>query len=156
MAKFLTIFNLVAGTASIGGLLVALSVEQFQAAMWILFAFVFSMSAYVLLVPTNPLERNVRAKLERYRHPDGSGAVTIQRGKLTIRSFEPVGVEFCVPFAEPPEVELISNRKASHSPPEITSVFRHQAVFQYSVSAPGDPQEFSWVARGVVLLRDPA
>jgi len=152
VAKFLTVFNLVAGGASIGGLYVTLALEYQTSVIAIVFLIVAIICGYVLLVPNTFLERNVRSKLERYRDPRDGSEILIQRGTFSIEGSGSVAVEFPQPFADRPTVEVIRDR-GKGVPPGVENVTSHQAVFRRSLGE--GRQVFSWVARGVALQRLP-
>jgi len=157
MAKFLTIFNLFAGAASICGLYVTMYQENYKLPLTIIFGITFIVSLYVLFTPGSRIEENVRAKITHYVPPkqmDASSELVIQRGEFAIRGVQPIAVEFYEPFAEEPQVEVINDRGYTEKPPIVVSTTGHQVVFERkTISVPLEKQIFKWVARGVPLKR---
>jgi hypothetical protein len=107
LPKFLTIFSLVAGAASITGLCVTLHGYSGYA-FAIVFGIALLASIYVLFVPDTTLERNVGFKVARFSLPSSSDEILIQRGEVSI-GYGPTAVEFNEPFAERPTVEIVNH-----------------------------------------------
>lgn len=79
MPKILTIFNLVAGGASIAGLYVSLFTQNHSWILLVFFVITAALCAYVLFVPGNPLETNVENKLINYKSIPNSNQIAIQK-----------------------------------------------------------------------------
>jgi hypothetical protein len=154
MARLLTIFNLLAGAASIAGLYVSLALGYTSYALATIFVLTLVMSLYVLAVPGTPLERNVQSKIVRFTLPAGPEEVAIQRGEFSLDSWGPTAVEFYEPFVHAPEVEVIATAGSRGVIPSPVQVTPHHVVFRReSVSAPAERETFRWVARGILLNR---
>ena len=157
MAKFLTIFNLIAGAASIAGLLLLPDASLSSRYVLVPFVVALAVSAYVLLVPDTTLERNVRSKtqVELFEPPSSSDGIAIQQGQVTIKTNgSKVAVKFERPFASPPVVELINTGGATLFTPTVDTVTAHQAIFDPHLNmSPVEKGEFTSVARGVLLRR---
>ena len=158
MIKFLTIFNLIAGGASIVGLYIATNSPQDPLLMYIfigVFGIAILLSGYILFIPNTKLERNVASKVIKYRTPsseESKSILSIQRGEFTINQWGPTAVEFYEPFVSPPQVEVINDRGYDTVTPSVTRVTEHHAVFKReSISAPGQSENYRWVARGTCL-----
>ena len=159
MFKLLTVFNVLAGGASIAGLFLAVRPGDIGYGLVSIFAVTLVLTLYVLLVPGNRLERNVRSKVESYEPIGDSGNLVIQRGEVVIETAGgSPAVEFHEPFAEPPKVELIfvegfvEGYNAPNS--EIVRVTEHQFVFGRSPDIwPRKKARFTWVARGIPLKK---
>ena len=157
MSKVLTVFNLLAGAASMGGLYVSLAFGYTGYALAAIFALALAVSVYVLAVPGTTLERNVQSKMTRFALPTGPEEILIQRGQFYLDGFGPTAVEFYEPFVRPPEVEVIATAGSRGVIPSPVQVTPHQAVFRReSVSAPGERETFTWVARGSPLKKKPS
>src|SRR4051812_45008211 len=114
MIKLLTIFNIIAGTSSILGV-VAVYVVTPTALPYAftlpLYIVTLIFSVYVLFVPGSKPEQNVRSKLQRYINPedaDPTKDLSIQRGEFTVTGFNPVSAEFDGAFKPPPAVEIVN------------------------------------------------
>lgn len=160
MATFLTIFNVIAGAASILGLvgmLLGIASRGFRQFFGILFALVVLLSVYVLLVPESWLESNVASKISYYRSPTETeirDRVLIQRGEFSFSDYGPFAIEFPVPFRSAPSVEIV-NYRGYRNAPHLNEVTAHQAVFTRSSSGgtllPENLKRFRWIARGTPL-----
>jgi hypothetical protein len=156
MAKTLTIFNVIAGAASMAGLYVSFTSSPSTHSTYVLvaiFAVALFLSLYVLAVPGTRIERNVESKMMRYILPARSDEVGIQRGEFSILGAESTAVEF-EPFAELPDVEVIAIESSRYDPPSPIRVTPHQAVFRRTGdSYPAHRETFKWQARGRPLRR---
>lgn len=151
MAKFMTIFNLMAGAASIAGLVLALRIENVGIMMVIVFVIALLLSIYVLLVPGNPLERNVNAKLEVFLDGQSGGEMMVQRGTFDIKGTGPATVPFYQPFAEPPKIEVLHAGRGSGTRPSVSAVSNVHAEFSRISYGTDTPNKFAWIARGKPL-----
>ena len=151
MVRFLTIFNLLAGAASIAGLSLALRMEDTSAIMVVTFTIALLLSVYVLLVPGNPLERNVNAKFELFRDGQTGDEVMVQRGTFEIRGTGPATVQYYQPFAEPPKVEVLHVDRSSGKRPSVSEVTSVHVEFSRMVYGSDTPNRFVWIARGKPL-----
>lgn len=159
MAKFLTLFNLLAGAASIAGLYVTIQTNYNAFLLIGLFGLALLLCIYVLFVPGTTVERNVTAKLwpnlAQYSNPNKSGEVEeIQHGEFEVAGFDTTAITFHRPFASAPQVEVIDTDRKGFVP-IVQNVTAHQASFRRRESAPGIEKQFSytWIARGVPLKR---
>jgi hypothetical protein len=149
MVKFLAILNLAAGGASIAGLYLALHLGHGSFALSVIFAVALVGAAYVLFVPGNKLERNLRSKVENYESRGHPGRLVIQRGEVEIDTSGDQAIEFHEPFAERPNVELIFKSGSRAVEPKVWVVTEHQATFRpKAISWPAQRALFTWVARG--------
>jgi hypothetical protein len=158
MIKLLTIFNLLAGGASIAGLYVSVTGPADPRVTYALvgvFGVALALSAYVLLIPGTQLEQNVGSKLLRYRAPSSVGPdadLVIQRGEFTISGWGPVAIEFHEPFVVPPRVEVINYRGYTTVTPSVVQLTEQHAVFKReNPLAPGQAENYRWAARGICL-----
>lgn len=153
LEKFLTLFNIVAGSASIAGLYVTVQANWRSDVLYGIFVATLVLCVYVLLVPGTALERNVASKLHpsiaRYENRTG-GTEEIQRGEFQMNGFGPVTLEFHRPFEQPPGVEVLDVASYGRKP-ILKGVTSHQVVFDYTDSAPAERRTFVWLARGVPL-----
>jgi hypothetical protein len=174
MPKFLTIFNLTAGAASISGLLVQVlapnEVLPFRILLPI-FAIAALVAVWVLLVPGTPLEENTARNLLTVfaDQPRGEleGNVMIQRGTVRFRGFRASTVVFHEPFLDAPQIELADrfgdfaaegmSVHPSDAPlmPEILQVTPHQAQFKRSGGRMPYVPRCEWIARGRPLYPAP-
>ncbi|MCX6830139.1 MAG: hypothetical protein NT002_12815 [candidate division Zixibacteria bacterium] len=155
MTKFITIFSLFAGAASMGGLYVTLKGPQDFWIMIFLFGISLAVSIYVLFVPNTKFEQNVASKIRKYRYPGisfGEQEVGIQKGDFSILQNGPAVVEFEVPFAEVPSFEIINFKGNGDPQPVVECLTPHQAVIRRNRSGSYVRSEYRWVARGLTLI----
>lgn len=149
MAKLFALFNVLAGGASIAGLCLTLQFGYRNYGLLSIFVLTALMSTYVLFVPANKIEQNVRSKIERYLSPDG-GALAIQRGEIELDMSSIKDVEFDLPFVSEPKVELIFKSGSQRVLANIdTTATPHAAKFRpKQIISSSDRATFTWVARG--------
>ena len=148
MAKLLAVFNLIAGAASIIGLAVSLQMERTHPLVVGTFIVTLALTAYVLFVPGNPIERNVGAKLEVFRDGDGGSELLVQRGTFNIQEYGPATVEFYQPFADVPKVEVLHYKPSNEQRPYVSTVTNVHVEFSRASYGGKTPNRFSWIARG--------
>jgi hypothetical protein len=153
--KLLTVLNILAGGASIAGFILTFRRGDFDFTLGSIFAFTLALVFYVLFVPGNRLERNVRAKVELYDPIGDWENLIIQRGEIEIETDgSSTSVEFYEPFAEPPKVELIFIKGNQQLKSEIALVTNHQFVLGHSVNRwPKEKAFYKWVASGFPLKK---
>ncbi len=150
MNKLLTLFNVIAGSCSILGLIVQLESEATylrDEVAYPLFGLALVVSLYILLVPANPLERNVGMKTglyERRFDPDQPERVLIQRGEIQVPPIGSKAVEFGIPFKSPPEVEIVGARVGG-AWAEVDLVTSHQVVLK-GAGGTGFGRKVVWIA----------
>ena len=149
LAKFLTIFSLAAGAASIAGFYLALKLGYTGYALAIVFGVAILSSIYLLIIPDTALERNVASKVARFTLPSSSDEILIQRGEVSI-GYGPTAVEFYEPFAERPMVEIVNHLGHIVGEPTVVAT-PHQAVFRLPSPGYPMPQVWRWIARGKPL-----
>ncbi len=166
MAKFLAVFNVVAAGASIAGLYLVIRPDLIPSQSYyknliilFIFAVTILMSTYVLFVPDNPIERNVRSKMQLYYINSGStwGSVEkigIQTGTVELDRAHEATVKFHPPYIDAPDVELIFESGDDTVKGGAAKVTPHQAIFStgeriYS----SEKAVFTWIARGKPLNR---
>jgi hypothetical protein len=157
----LTIFGSVASLLGFAFLFFGKMTVRYKWICGISFGLATIWSAYVLLMPGSKTEINVASNIEYYRFPNiekKSETLLIQRGKFSLFSFNPVSVEFLLPFRDSPEVEVVNFEGYDSSMvPHIQKVTPHQFEICLSQTVPGLPpasvqgREFRWIARGIPL-----
>ena len=84
----MTCFNLFAGGASFGGLIISYGFSEKNSALIIIFMICLAISIYVLVIPENRLERNVRTRIRKFFFPfeneDFPDHFLLQRGDFEI------------------------------------------------------------------------
>jgi len=155
LAKFVAVFNVVAGGASIAGLYLTFHSGYKNYGMLAIFGLTAAMSAYVLFVPDTRVEQNVRSKIERYLAPDGSGELVFQRGEIELDTSTLKQIEFNLPFVAPPEIELIFRSGSENVGPNVvTKATANAAAFSPRiVTYSSDRAVFTWLAKGTPLKR---
>ena len=152
MAQVLVIFNLLAGCSSIVGLYVTLFTDYQSWVLVALFGITGFLVIYVLLVPENRLESNVRAKLIHYQNPAGRGHFSLQQGEFMVQADELNAIAFPRPFASPPSVELLQLGGSVDNVLEVQEATQHQLRLRYrSKSKNGDRTFYRWIAKGALL-----
>lgn len=160
MAKLLAVFNILAGAASLIGLVVQYTSSSSNwptAILLPLYLVTLVLCIYVLFVPGNSIEKNVRSKVELYRDKGETtfeGNVMIQRGTVTFFGGKAT-IEFERPFKGKPEVTIINNKERGFAGPNIqlVSVNGQVAVFRQVYSHNLLPTRYKWVARGEPLYK---
>ncbi|MEO0474834.1 MAG: hypothetical protein AAF085_02525 [Planctomycetota bacterium] len=149
MAKFLTVLNVVAGFASIVGLYIALDkkAENIDGVVIAIFVVTVLIALYVLLIPNNPLQKNVEAKLSIYECPN-KGKIMIQTGNSQIIGGGPVTVEFDPPFADAPDVVPINAGNESMRLPDVENITYSSAMFTRGAYRGTKQESFKWIATG--------
>src|SRR4051794_31264008 len=148
MVKLLTIFNLLAGAASIAGLYVTLNLGYVPYMLMVTFGLSLGLSGYVLFVPGTRIERNVSSKVRRFALPGYPDELVIQSGEFSLTGFGLAVVRFDQPFAETPTVEVVNEKNNRGYAPVVKEVTPHQVIFHRdAMSAPAEGQTFTWVAR---------
>lgn len=116
--------------------------------------------AYLLLVPSSALERNVASKVRPpvalYTDPSTPGQqVEIQRGEFRAAGTDDVSIEFHRPFAVAPSVEVVDIYHNMDKPEVISSgVTSFQATFSRGSYSPSNERAYYvWIATGVPLKR---
>jgi hypothetical protein len=163
LALSLAVFNIVACAASIAGLYLALVTvaghtvpafgEYDQRVLVILFVVTLVFSVYVLFVPANPIERNVRAKLKHYKYPLSGTVVSLQGDEFTHKPEAMLPIPFPHPFAAPPKVELIQiggDPKYKVDVGNITT-FQFEVVCMQQIMSLLGPGRYRWIATGTLL-----
>lgn len=151
MAKFLTLFNVVASAASIAGLYIALGMAHANVFLVVIFTVALLVSAYVLLVPGNPLEKNVAAKIWIFEDPSSGERLMVQEGLFEIHGRGTATAQFYQPFGEPPEVQVLNAGRNGKGRPRVSRVSTLHAEFERISYEIGSASRFKWIARGKPL-----
>ena len=155
-ARLLTLFNLLAGGASMAGLWISLQIGYTGAALLMISLITLFVTGYVLFVPGTSFEQNVRSKTEVYSVPANVDAAELhmQRGEVAIQWAHPKAVRFPAPFAEPPHVEIIDTNGHLCVPvPEKITIHQFVAAPPYTLSDASKVCVYEWVAEGRLLSR---
>jgi len=152
MAKFLAVFNVVAGGASVIGLYVTLLTPYNSTVLAVLFALTLALCVYVLFVPGNRLESNVESHMRTFREPGTGNVVAVQRGEFKTKGRDIFPVEFPQPFTEPPTVELV--KLGGHE--DVRLRVRRVTELMFEVENPTMvlshyESKYRWLAKGSVL-----
>lgn len=151
MAKFLTIFNIFAGGASIAGVIYSLT-TKIDYLFYIPFIVTLLLSIYVLLVPNTFLERNVKSKIRVFNEKVKPQLID-QSGEFSIRTQGTATIEFPKPFSSIPEIEII-NFKNNRYIPNIDKVTIYQVtLIDSSINFLGEVQTYKWIAKGYAVLK---
>jgi hypothetical protein len=159
MYKLLTVFNIIAGAASIAALLIQQLApnDTWPRQIVVPLALIAGgLCLYVLLVPETWLERNVRTKVQRYttRVDPSNTTLVIQEGRVRFFGFSNRTVRFHEPFASPPEVELVDTYgdfAREGGLPEVMSKSEHAFVMHRSGGLLFAAPKCDWIARGIPL-----
>jgi hypothetical protein len=155
LGRLLAVFNVVAGGASIVGLYITAFTDYRSWVLAVIFVTTAVLAGYVLFVPGNRLEANVRAKLQNYEAPEGNGIITKLHDDFVIGGFgEWKEIPFPYPFREPPEVELIKLSGPGEIVLAVHEVTRHKVVVSNARPAvTAERATYRWVATGTLLSR---
>ena len=152
-AKFLTIFNLVAGLCSILGYLYVQfrRSTKYNLLIKICLLTFFACTVYVLLVPANFFQKNLEEKLLYYStesNYDPDNVVLREQGSFNFNCYGEKTVVFDLPYKKTPEfyvTKAVSGTKGIN----INNVCSEYAVVSCDVS--GSTDKFLWFARGEPL-----
>jgi hypothetical protein len=150
--KTITIISIFGGIASILGLIGSIITAKSIAWYEILgFAICLLLSIFVLLVPENIFEKNIKSKIRVY-DPDATPIVGDQMGKFTIYDTTSLEIEFEIPFTEIPSVQIINfEGHARDLIPTVSNVTIYKATVSRKDSTPWG-KKFKWVARGKIIM----
>lgn len=116
------------------------------------FVIAFVLCLFALLVPGNPLARNVESKLEYFSKSMDYSPETltmVQSGTFSVnKPNTKYSIEFSPPFNEIPEVDIIS--KSGKASPNIVEISKSQVIVQ-STGGSSDEGNFRWKATGAPL-----
>ena len=153
IALAIAVFNVIAGGASMAGLYITASSDDISLVTGGIFILTIILSAYILFVPYNPIEFNIREKLQHYMSPDGSGTMTKLLGTFQPKGHAPVDIPFPYPFESKPEVELMQITESSFSRYELGDITPHKFSLKPIGLTSFDRPCYRWVATGKLLRK---
>jgi hypothetical protein len=151
MAKLIAVFGIFASAASIAGFFLALQFESRNELAAVAFVLALGMILYVLTVPANRVERNVKSRLQHFKNPAGDRTSTVQRGEFSIADGGPTRIEFHQPFNSLPCVEVVHTPGRSGKLPTVSNISEIGAEFHFHSYTSGFAKTFVWVAHGDAL-----
>jgi hypothetical protein len=154
LGRLLAVFNVIAGGASIIGLYITAYTDYKSWVIGLIFAITIIFVAYVLFVPSNRIEANVSAKLQRFQSPNGIGTVTKVQDEFLVRGNERKEIPFPHPFKEVPQVELIKLSRDEWVAHSVSNITVHKFVVIANSSLFSSREvRYRWIATGTLLPR---